>query len=163
REAYDFRTMTARTGRDGRWRIDLIPAAFDLRRLHFSFEHADFISSNDAVNIQPVTPPDKLRGSSGVTVLRRGVAVTGHVRAQDGRPIAGVSVRLGEHGTARSVVTSATGAFHVRHNSGRSLGILTIQATGYAPEIRELTARPGIAPLELRLGPARTISGRVVD
>ena len=36
REVFDFRSMMARTDRQGRWHVDLIPAGLDLERLHFT-------------------------------------------------------------------------------------------------------------------------------
>ncbi len=40
---------------------------------------------------------------------------------------------------------------------------LTVQAHGYAPDLRKIVARPGVAPIEFRLVKGRTIRGRVVD
>ena len=49
RQVYDFPAITARSDRQGRWRIDLIPEAFDLARLHFEFSHSEYLSSIDSL------------------------------------------------------------------------------------------------------------------
>ena len=40
---------------------------------------------------------------------------------------------------------------------------LTVQAVGYAPELRHVVVAPGLMPVEFRLDKGRTIRGRVVD
>ena len=61
RQVYDFPAITARSDRQGRWRIDLIPQALDLARLHFEFSHPEYLSSIDAINIRPIATPRELR------------------------------------------------------------------------------------------------------
>ena len=54
REVFDFRSMMARTDRQGRWHVDLIPAGLDLERLHFTFSHPGFLNWTDlGTNSQP--------------------------------------------------------------------------------------------------------------
>ena len=164
RAVYDFGAMTGRTDRLGHWHIDLIPAALDLGRLHFIFSHPEFLSWTDlGTSDQPSAAPKQLRSHSGVAVLRRGIAVTGRVLARDGSPIAGATVRVGEQGPGASkVATDALGRFRVG-NAWAGENVLTAQAAGHAPEVQPLTIQPGLAPVELRLGPGNTIRGRVVD
>jgi hypothetical protein len=162
REAYDFDELSARTDLDGRWQIDLIPAGLDLGRLHFTFSHPEFLSSVDAVNNQPSATPKELRSKSGVLVLRRGSAVSGRVLDRGGRPIAGARVRLGEHGRVSNAETDAFGRFHIK-NAERRQTVVTAEAVGYAPEMQPVNVQSGLPELEIRLGPGKTIRGRVVD
>ncbi len=163
RQAYDFPAITARSDREGRWRIDLIPEALELARLHFEFSHPEYLSSIDAINIQPIATPRELRGKSAVLVLRRGIAVDGRVLDHAGRPVAGATVRLGHDQPYSSTVkTDVSGRFHIGNALPRET-VVTAQATGYAPEMQRVKVQPGLAPIELPLGPGNTIRGRVVD
>ena len=163
RQVYDFRAITARSDQQGRWQIDLIPAGFDLGRLHFTFSHPEFLSSIDAVNNQPIATPKELRDKSAALVLHRGIVVNGRVLDRGGRPIAGATVRLDERlPGSKDVVTDTFGRFHIGNALPRET-VLTAQATGYAPEMQPLKVQPGLTPVELRLGPGNTIRGRVVD
>ena len=115
RETFDFDEMTAKTDTRGRWHPrSSSPAALDLGRLHFTFSHPELPrGSIDAValNVQPKATPEQLRNRSGVIVLRRGIAVTGRVLDRDGHPIAGASVRLGDHFWKPAMKTEADGRF----------------------------------------------------
>ncbi len=154
--------LIARTDRQGRWHIDLIPAGFDLGRLHFVFEHPDFLSSIDASNNQPTATPGELRSESGVSVLRPGIAVSGRVLDREGHLIAGASVRLNERARAVDVVTDSAGRFLFK-NAAAGASFVTAQAAGRAPEMQPVMVGPGLPPVELRLGPGNTVRGRVVD
>ncbi len=162
RQVYDFGAISARSDRQGRWQIDLIPEGFDLARLHFRFSHPEFLSSIDANN-QPIATPKELREKSAVLVLHPGIAVNGRILDRDGRPISGATVRFGDNQPESSTVsTDAFGRFHVRNAVPRET-VVTAQAAGYAPEMQPVKVQPGLASVELRLGPGNTIRGRVVD
>jgi Carboxypeptidase regulatory-like domain len=163
RQVYDFGAITARSDRQGRWQIDLIPDGFDLGRLHFTFSHPEFLSATDAVNTQSIATPKELREKSAVLVLHPGIAVNGRILDRGGRPIAGATVRVGEYQPNSSTIsTDAFGRFHIG-NALPHETVVTAQAAGYAPEMQPVKVEPGLAPVELRLGPGNTIRGRVVD
>jgi RNA polymerase sigma factor (sigma-70 family) len=162
RESFDFDEMSARTDAQGSWQLDLIPAALDLGRLHFRYSHPEFLSPINAVNIRPSEMPERLRKRSSVITLSRGIPITGRILDRDGRPIAGASVRLGDHPWLPTTKTETAGQFRIG-NAPAGESFLTTQATGYAPEMRSVDVRPGFAPVEFRLGPGRTIRGRVID
>ncbi len=168
REMIDLGEISARTDARGRWHIDVIPDGFDLGDLRFTFSHRDFLGRVDAPPMPPGGSPGHLRTQSGVTILRRGIEVSGRVLDRKGRPIAGASVRLGARPWSPLVETEADGRFRflqaskgVSFFSGESF--LTVEAAGHAPEARPVTVREGLPPVEFRLGPGRTIRGRIVD
>jgi RNA polymerase sigma factor (sigma-70 family) len=163
RECLDLDALIARTDPEGRWRIDHIPAGFDLAHLRCTFSHPDFISPIDALIIQPSAKPEQLRSRTGMTVLRRGITVTGRVLDRGDHPIAAASVRLGDsHFSRPAVMTDADGRFQFR-NAVAAETYLTVEATGHGPEARPVRLHDGLSPFELRLGPGRAIRGQVVD
>jgi hypothetical protein len=162
REAIDLQGVTARTDTQGRWHLDLFPASFDLGYLQFSYVHAEFLSLIAASNIQPREEPEQLRKRSVVTVLRKGITITGRVLNRDGHPIIGASVKVGDHPWLPGTKTEADGKFRIG-NAPAGKSFLTAQAPDHPPEMKSVDIAAGISPVEFRLGQGRTISGRVVD
>jgi RNA polymerase sigma factor (sigma-70 family) len=163
-EALDFQEITARTDAQGRWHLDLIPAALDLGHLQFSFSHPDFLSPIDPINMQPSEAPEHLRQQNGVTVLRKGIVITGRVFDRDGHPLARASVRMDYVflPSPGATTTDSAGRFRIA-NAAAGETVLTAQAAVHAPEMMSINIRPGLAPVEFRLGPGRSIRGQVVD
>jgi RNA polymerase sigma factor (sigma-70 family) len=161
-ESLDLGDAVARTDPEGRWHIDVIPVNFDLGRLRFRCAHPEFLGQGETSIIQPIPTPAQLRSQSGETVLYRGISVTGRIMNSQGRPIAGASVRLGDRFWNPATKTDADGRFRFR-NAAAAETFLTAQAAGHTPEARSVRVRDGLAPIEFRLGPGRTIRGRVVD
>ncbi len=162
RESIDLNDVSVRTDREGRWHIDLIPEGYDLGDLQWTFSHPDFVGSSDSSRFQPNATPKELRSQSGVTVLYRAVSVTGRVLNREGHPIAGASVRLGARFGDPTVKTGADGRFRFRNAPARERS-LTVEAAGHAPETMSVRVHDGLPPIEFRLGPGRTIRGRVLD
>ena len=84
---------------------------------------------------------------------------------REGLPIRGARVGTGRDwfGSDPPIVeTDRDGRFRLGHlRPGET--VITVQAKGFGPERIELDARAGLPPVELKLGPPRTIQGRVVD
>jgi RNA polymerase sigma factor (sigma-70 family) len=95
-----------------------------------------------------------------------GITVTGRVLDEAGRPIAGARVARGSDLRGQEAVpeaaTDADGRFALM---GVSPGptVLTVQARGHEPDLKTVTAGPGLAPVEFRLGAGHAILGRIVD
>jgi RNA polymerase sigma factor (sigma-70 family) len=95
----------------------------------------------------------------------KGITLTGRVLDREGRAIPGARVGQGSNrqaGATPEAVTDADGRFTF---TGLVAGpvILTVQATGHAPDLRILEAASGAQPIEFRLGPGRSIGGRITD
>jgi RNA polymerase sigma factor (sigma-70 family) len=162
REVPDLDGISVRTDRSGHWHIDVVPEGIDFDRYQFTFAHPDFLSVIDSSRSQPNPTAQQLRSRSGVTVLTRGVSITGRVLNREGRPIAGASVKLGRRGWYSNSKTDDQGRFQFR-SAAAAETLMSVQADGHAPEVRSVQLRDGLPPLEFRLGPGRTIRGGVAD
>ena len=53
REVLDFDDARAVTDAQGRWVASVVPAGFDLEKLHVAYEHPGYLGQADASNMQP--------------------------------------------------------------------------------------------------------------
>jgi RNA polymerase sigma factor (sigma-70 family) len=164
REDFVFDEVKVKTDAQGRWRAEFIPAGLHLRELHLSFEHPKYLGQSDAVNNNPIASPDRLREGMALTILRRGLGVTGRVVDVGNRPIPGALVRLGNrfNVSSRETKTDEAGRFQIE-NAQPGEYKLSIQMAGHSPAIKSVLVKAGLAPVEFRLEPGHTIRGRVVD
>ncbi len=157
-----IRDQPYKTDAAGRWRCDIMPAKLD--DILIRLAHPDYVS-DDMYGRTPKPPLAQLRDMTGVMVMKKGVALTGRVLDTEGRPVEGASVmqgamRLGtEYPTTR---TDKEGRFRFQ-NARPGEMILTVQAAGYAPELKKLAVQKGTVPLEFRLERGHILKGRVVD
>ena len=161
-ELIDLNDVSTRTDQEGRWHIDLIPEGFELGSLQVTFSHPDFLEPFASSLLPSRATPEQLRNRSAVIILHRGISVTGRVMDRDGRPLAGASVRLGDRFWSPAVQSDADGRFRFRSAPAGDT-FLTVQAAGRAPEARSVRLHGDLQPIEFRLGPGRTIRGRVAD
>lgn len=144
------------TDGEGRWQWDGAPK--DLGRASISIEHPYYL-------------PGRATASPGldtVTVLEKGLQVTGRVVTTDGEPIAGAIARLGldRFGTDEpEAYTDAEGKF-VLENCKPGRTAVTVQAERYSPDMRALTVSTDDKVTdsgEFHLGPGHTLIVRIVD
>ncbi len=144
----------------GRWTCPNMPSGYDPARLAIQVQHSDF----EPFQIYGGKVREMV-GPSGTLVLKRGITVTGRVVDRDNRPVPGarVSAGLERWGSGlRKSETDRKGRFRLEHlPAGESA--LTAEAKGHGPDLVKLDIRPGLAPVELKLGLARTVAGLVVD
>ncbi|OHB67601.1 MAG: hypothetical protein A2Y77_13960 [Planctomycetes bacterium RBG_13_62_9] len=151
-----------KTDANGRWRCDIVPAKLD--DLWIRLEHPDYIS-DEMYGKTPKPPMERLRDMTGVMVMKRGFAVTGRVRDAEGRPIEGASVSQGSDrfGTRYpSIKTDSDGRFRFG-NARPGEMVLTVQAQGHAPDLRQIVVHQGTELVEFRLEAGHTLRGQVVD
>jgi peroxiredoxin len=146
----------------GFWRCDIIPGKVDDVWIRLS--HPDYID-DEVYGTTKKPSMEKLRAMTGAMVMSRGVPVAGRVVNLSGQPIRAAKVaqgsdRFGSH--YPSTETDANGRFEFRHTRPGEM-VLTVQADGYAPELKEIAVREGTEPVEFQLGAAHTIRGRVLD
>jgi RNA polymerase sigma factor (sigma-70 family) len=156
---------TFRTGADGRWQARLMPETLtDDDLLMVRIKHPDFISDV----WQPTHPRPSvvsLRDGSAVFTMKKGVPVEGTVADATGRPIAGAKARLSwdrkYFGESYETETDDAGRFRFAHARPGKQAVC-VEAGGFAPELVEIDARPGLPPLAVTLGAGRTIRGQIV-
>ena len=151
-----------KTDADGRWQCDIVPSKLD--DVWIRLAHPDYIS-DEMYGKTPKPPIEKLRDMTGVMVMKKGLSVSGLVLDSNGQPIEGASVAQGSdrHGSHYpSTKTNSDGHF-VFKNSKPGEMILTIQASGYSPDLKQITVHQGMQPIEFRLDSRHTIRGRIID
>jgi hypothetical protein len=146
----------------GRWRCDIMPAKLD--DIWMRLEHADYVS-DEMYGATPKPPMERLRDMTGVMVMKKGCTVAGRVLDVEGKPIQWATAAQGadrfgsDYPSAR---TDGEGRFEFRHARPGQM-VLTVQAGGYAPDLRQILVREGAEPVEFRLERGRTLRGRIVD
>ena len=151
-----------KTDVDGRWRCDIMPAKLD--DIWIRLSHPDYIS-DEMYGKTPKPSIEKLRNMTGVMVMKKGLTVTGRVLDMNDQPIEAASVaqgsdRFGSH--YPSTQTDSEGRFTFENARSAEM-VLTVQAEGYSPDLRQITVHKGIEPVEFRLERGHTIRGRIVD
>ncbi len=116
---------------------------------------------------------DQLLGRRARFVMTEGETATGRVVGEDGQPISGVAIHCAEPSPdsgggasalrgQRVVRSDADGRFQMAHVPSRAV-VWWIQETGRAPVVVSRSAKAPNNPIELIVGPGRTVSGVVVD
>lgn len=159
-----------RTDKDGRWTFDKMPANVDKSELRIFLMHPDYLSDQlrpGHIPLPMTQQPsiESLRDLSAVMVMKHGLKVTGKVTDKEGKPIAGAKIYDTEgywwHSTKPFAATDARGQFQADANPGAATW--TVQAPGYAPDLRVVSIKAGMRPVEFRLEPGRMIEGKVTD
>ena len=150
------------TDAQGRWQCKVVPE--DLPDVWLRLEHPDFVSDTHYGDT-PRPPLADLRDGTAVMVMKTGLPVSGVVLDAQDRPVAGATVAQGGSrpgGHDPEVKTDAQGRFRFAQVAPKEL-VLTVQAKGHAPDLKTVKVVPGLPPVEFRLGPPRSLRGRVVD
>ncbi len=142
-----------KTDAEGRWRLDEAPGI--LASVSVRVEHPDYRPGWAEAS----------RDLDAVAVLKKGLSVKGRVLDLEGRPIAGASAVIGHDVWGSDPPTAkgdASGVFTL-NNCPEGPSVVTVQAPGFAPELRDVRVGDGGEPIEFRLGPSATLRIRVVD
>ena len=152
------------TDAEGRWIFDHMPTGWNF--VYLRVLHPDFVPTDMQRN-RPKPSDLEFKAHKAQTILDEGVALSGRVLDDHGRPLVGATVGLGADRQIMnrefpSVATDVEGRFRFGHIPPGTQTV-TAQAPGHAPELVDAVIEPGMKPIEFRLGPGQTLRGRVVD
>jgi len=159
-----------KTDKAGRWTFNKMPSEIDKNELRIFLTHPGYISDNlrpSHIPLPITRQPsiESLRDLSAVMVMKAGLEVAGKVTDKRGNPIAGAKIYDTEgywwRSTKPFAETDAQGQFQANTKPGAAT--LTVQAPGYAPDLKVVTIIAGMPPVEIRLEPGRIIEGKVTD
>jgi len=159
-----------KTDEAGRWTFDKMPAEIDKNELRIFLKHPRYLSDQPRPGYIPLPITrqpsiEKLRDFTAVMVMKEGFEITGKITDKAGNPIAGAKIFDTEDYWRRSTKpfaeTDAQGRFSSSANPGTATW--TVQAPGYAPDLRVVPIREGMPPFEIRLEPGGVIEGKVTD
>ena len=148
-----------------------MPAQIVNDRLRIYLTHPDYASDHLKRAMFPfsiIKRPsiETLLAQNAVMVMRKGESIEGRVIDKAGRPIPGVPIYDEKYywfdSRKPAATTGEDGRFRIPHvKSAKTL--LTVQASGYAPELIETDTTGSDSPLEILLKPGQAVQGRVVD
>jgi len=161
----DIHEQAARTDTEGRWEFKEAPAA--LSPLWVRLAHPDYISNE---HIPTLPPLEDFQKGVAVLTLLKGVPCEGTVTDEEGRPLEGVEVILGEDGADSTSKprrkTDAAGRFRFGGVTFQSIGepmVVSFDKKGFAPEMVELQRSSTLVEANAVLRPGKTLRLRCTD
>jgi beta-lactamase regulating signal transducer with metallopeptidase domain/peroxiredoxin len=138
----------------GRWRLDVAPR--NLAGVGMNVEHPHYRMTGGMVS----------RNLESVSILTKGLTVTGRVVDAAGRPVKDAQAFMGYDkfvAHAPTATTNERGEFSLE-NCTTGPTIITIEAEGFAPQFRDVRVEARTAPVEFQLTePGSSLRGKVVD
>jgi beta-lactamase regulating signal transducer with metallopeptidase domain/thiol-disulfide isomerase/thioredoxin/protocatechuate 3,4-dioxygenase beta subunit len=154
RAHYAFILGTLQTDAQGRWQLDTAPQSS--AGVSASVSHPHYRRGYAAIS----------HDLNSATTLKKGISVSGRVVDAKGQPIQGATAVLGHDRWGTNPPTGKTnerGEFTLE-NCDAGATIITVQADGFAPQIRDVRVEAKNEPVEVRMTePGATIRGKVVD
>ena len=151
-----FSICETRTDTQGRWRVDVAPK--DVSGV--------WVSAKDPRYRPRAGESVASLGRDSVVILKKGLTVTGQVVDAMGQPVEGARAVMGHDIWGASPPTATTnerGLFTLA-NCDRGPTIVTVQAEGFAPQIRDVLVEERTPTVEIRLTePASIVRGKVVE
>ena len=168
---HDKANPAAVTDREGKWKFARLPSeleTFEITLVRPDGAQESFATAGDQypLNQRPQVSLAKLKEQSAEFALEDGLTVRGIVVDENGKPVAGATVKEGfGHGNIVSVsdfTTGADGRFERPHRVPRQW-IYTATAPGRATVSQVAQVKEGMEEVRLVLPPARPLQIRVID
>jgi len=150
------------TNPEGRWKYDAAPK--DPIQVSVRLTHPDFASDENHLN-DHMPSVVEFRAGSAVSVMRKGLSVSGRVEDEQGRPVRGAHVTIGTvHDIYPAQTTSAAdGNFVLPHCRPSASSALVASAAGFAPQDAHFNLASNRTDVQITLKPAKTFKFRVMD
>ena len=149
-----FLLAELKTDEQGRWRLDVAPR--NLSGVSLIVENAHYRRNSGVLS----------RNRDSAIVLTKGLSVTGRVLGAMGRPVNGARAFIGQDPwgpNPRTGTTNERGEFALE-NCDRGPSIVTIQAEGFAPQVRNVRVDERTLAIDFQLmEPGSLVRGKVVD
>ncbi|MCX5634032.1 MAG: sigma-70 family RNA polymerase sigma factor [Phycisphaerae bacterium] len=145
-----------KTDVNGIWRCGSIPQ--DVCQIQVCAMHPDYIVPEKYQS----AIIEQLENLSFLSILEKGITITGGVFDQDKKPLQATVGRGAYYEKQKSVNCDANGVFRF-DNISAGMEIFTAQCTGAAPQIQRIDVGPNMPPIVFSLEPAKIIRARVVD
>lgn len=175
-----FVNATTTTNDSGEWRLNNMPAEFDNENdLRIYLHHPDYASDPLQLSSGPRAVTERpgltqLLNQSAVMTMIAGGTIEGRVVNEEGKPIPNAAIYDVEYyGASPGIPRASTdknGKFRitgVTYSEGARFEpdgvglILTVHATGYAPEM--ISVAPNASALDVELRHGKSVRGRIVD
>ena len=159
---------TARTGEDGKWFSEALPAdssGFSFEVAHPAYRSMTYSESSPDITNGLAVSRDELRLGKAVMVLPPALRVAGVVLDDSGQAVTNAEVRLVESArsdTTRPVTCDREGRFSFVAPQPGEVSLM-ILARGCATKLQSLQIEPDLPPVTLTLNKVRPFTGRVVD
>lgn len=164
------------TDKDGRWRMDILPAKFTDDGPRLFLAHPDYVSDHLQRGHTP-TPVierpsyESLRAQTAVMVMSKGATISGRVTDESGKPIPAAVVSnqydcYDPDPLKITAITNQDGQFRLSglsHRQNYRDYFFAVQAAGYAPVFVEVSDHDSTRPAEIQLARGQAVHGRVVD
>ena len=158
-QIYDYPVIT---DSNGFWRCDELPAKLD--ELLVKLVHPGFVS-DEMYGATTRLSVEELRAMSSVSIMKSGCTLSGIVVDDNDVPVKDATVALGRDrwgSNYPSIKTDLNGCYKFNHIRAGQI-ILTVQAGGFAPDLKDMILDNNTPPVTFELEPGRTLKGRVVD
>ena len=157
------RVQPTTTDQLGRWYSP--PIATNAAQFSIQLVHMEYMSDRWGGQSGPV-PMSKFADGSAVSVMKKGLPVTGTVLDHKGDPVPNANVAQGEDrfpsNAPPATLTDAAGRYHFKNTRPGPL-VMTVTAEGYAPELIQTQAKADMAPVDFTLAKSHPFQFRVVD
>ncbi len=158
------RLTPARTGSDGRFRIEGIPDNGPIAMVQFT--HPDYVTRHITYRVQEVEYEPLRKGEARIE-MQKGIAVRGRVLDPDGKPLAGAVLNQMYKSYFSDVskrTTDENGGFSFEHLDETTFDSLIVTKPGFGTIIGKWNhAQRPPGELVLKMERARSLSGKVTD
>lgn len=148
-----------KTDAQGIWSFDCVPVSMD--KVFVEIDHPDYMPKRQSLT-RPEFGIEQGETPTASIALTRGLAVTGTVTDEAGKPIEGALLRTKFVNDIRQTRTDAEGLYTLVGCESR-LAKIVVSATGRATDMQEVQIKPEMKPVDFQMQPGGKVRIRVLD